>query len=154
MRTARWVLRMQMHTNLVASAVSVAGLLASGDWRTIPGEMASFKDGRTRYVLTLVGTAVSWQAAAVGLVRLIMRVSSLFANVTCTLALPLVPVFAVALFGDRMTGIKIVAMLMAVWGFLSYMYQHYIDARRRAGAENAECRVCATRTGSHAVLPA
>lgn len=153
-RTARWVLRMQMHTNLVASAVSVAGLLASGDWRTIPGEMASFKDGRTRYVLTLVGTAVSWQAAAVGLVRLIMRVSSLFANVTCTLALPLVPVFAVALFGDRMTGIKIVAMLMAVWGFLSYMYQHYIDARRRAGAENAECRVCATRTGSHAVLPA
>lgn len=153
-RTARWVLRMQMHTNLVASAVSVAGLLASGDWRTIPGEMASFKDGRTRYVLTLVGTAVSWQAAAVGLVRLIMRVSSLFANVTCTLALPLVPVFAVALFGDRMTGIKVVAMLMAVWGFLSYMYQHYIDARRRAGAENAECRVCATRTGSHAVLPA
>lgn len=153
-RTARWVLRMQMHTNLVASAVSVVGLLASGDWRTIPGEMASFKDGRARYVLTLVGTAVSWQAAAVGLVRLIMRVSSLFANVTCTLALPLVPVFAVALFGDRMTGIKIVAMLMAVWGFLSYMYQHYIDARRRAGAENAECRVCATRTGSHAVLPA
>lgn len=153
-RTARWVLRMQMHTNLVASAVSVVGLLASGDWRTIPGEMASFKDGRARYVLTLVGTAVSWQAAAVGLVRLIMRVSSLFANVTCTLALPLVPVFAVALFGDRMTGIKVVAMLMAVWGFLSYMYQHYIDARRRAGAENAECRVCATRTGSHAVLPA
>ncbi|XP_066380824.1 probable purine permease 11 [Miscanthus floridulus] len=150
-RTARWVLRMQMYTNLVASAVSVVGLLASGEWRTIPGEMASFKDGRARYVLTLVGTAVSWQAAAVGVVRLIMRVSSLFANVTCTLALPLVPVFAVVLFGDRMTGIKVVAMLMAVWGFLSYMYQHYIDGRR---AGNAECHVCATRARSDAVLPA
>jgi hypothetical protein len=142
---------MQMYTNLVASAVSVVGLLVSGDWRTIPGEMASFKDGRARYVLTLVGTAVSWQAAAVGLVRLIMRVSSLFANVTCTMALPLVPVFAVVLFGDKMTGIKVVAMLMAVWGFLSYMYQHYIDGRR---AGNAECHVCATRARSDAILPA
>jgi len=152
-RTLRWVLSMQMYTNLVASAVSVAGLLASGDWRTIPAEMAAFRDGRARYVLTLVGTAVSWQAAAVGMVRLIARVSSLFANVTGTLALPLVPVFAVALFGDRMTGIKIVAMLMAVWGFLSYAYQHYVDGRR---AENgkAECRVCAARGESDAVLPA
>jgi len=152
-RTLRWVLAMQMNTNLVASAVSVAGLLASGDWRTIPAEMAAFRDGRARYVLTLAGTAVAWQAAAVGMVRLIARVSSLFANVTGTLALPLVPVFAVALFGDRMTGIKIVAMLMAVWGFLSYAYQHYVDGRR---AENgkAECRVCAARGESDAVLPA
>jgi len=141
-RTLRWVLSMQMYTNLVASAVSVAGLLASGDWRTIPAEMAAFRDGRARYVLTLVGTAVSWQAAAVGMVRLIARVSSLFANVTGTLALPLVPVFAVALFGDKMTGIKVVAMLMAVWGFLSYVYQNYVDGRR---AGKAECCVCAAR---------
>jgi hypothetical protein len=150
-QTLRWVLSMQMYTNLVAAAVSVVGLMASGDWRTIPGEMAAFKDGRARYVLTLVGTAVSWQAAAVGMVRLIARVSSLFANVTATLALPLVPVFAVALFGDRMTGIKVVAMLMAVWGFLSYVYQHYVDGRR---AGRAECRVCAgagaARAGSDA----
>ncbi|XP_062226573.1 probable purine permease 11 isoform X2 [Phragmites australis] len=149
-RTLRWVLKMQLYTSLVASAVSVAGLFASWDWRTIPGEMASFKNGRARYVLTLVGTAVSWQAAAVGAVRLIARVSSLFANVTGTLALPLVPVFAVALFGDRMTGIKAVAILMAVWGFLSYVYQHYVDGRRG----KAVCRACAARTGSDAVLPA
>ncbi|PUZ48643.1 hypothetical protein GQ55_7G262200 [Panicum hallii var. hallii] len=150
-RTLRWVLSMQMYTNLVASAVSVAGLLASGDWRTIPAEMAAFKDGRARYVLTLAGTAVAWQAAAVGVVRLIARVSSLFANVTATLALPLVPVLAVALFGDRMTGIKVVAMLMAVWGFLSYVYQHYVDGRR---AGRTHCRVCAARAGSDEVLPA
>ncbi|CAL5015195.1 unnamed protein product [Urochloa decumbens] len=150
-RTLRWVLAMQMNTNLVASAVSVAGLMASGEWRKVPAEMAAFRDGKARYVMTLVGTAVAWQAAAVGVVRLIARVSSLFANVTATLALPLVPVFAVVLFGDRMTGIKVVAMLMAVWGFLSYVYQHYLDGRR---AGKAECRVCAARAGSDAVLPA
>ncbi|CAN6276738.1 unnamed protein product [Urochloa humidicola] len=155
-RTLRWVLAMQMNTNLVASGVSVAGLMASGEWRAVPAEMAAFRDGRARYVMTLAGTAVAWQAAAVGTVRIIARVSSLFANVTATLALPLVPVFAVVLFGDRMTGIKVVAMLMAAWGFLSYVYQHYLDARR---AGRPECRVCgcaaaAARAGNDEVLAA
>ncbi|OQU81708.1 hypothetical protein SORBI_3006G107100 [Sorghum bicolor] len=144
-RTTRWVLKVQMCTNLVATAVGVVGLFASGEWRTLPGEMAAFKNGRARYVLTLVGTAVCWQAAAVGTVRLTARVSSLFANVTGTVALPLVPVFAVVLFGDRMTGIKAVAMLMAVWGFLSYVYQHYLDGRRAAASgKGAECGVVCT----------
>ncbi|KAM0896543.1 hypothetical protein ACQ4PT_023126 [Festuca glaucescens] len=148
-RTFRWVLRMQLCTNLVASTVTVCRLFASGEWRTIPGEMAAFKDGRARYVATLVGTALSWQAMSVANLRLITRVSSLFANVTGTVALPLV--FAGVLFGDKMTGIKAVAMLMAVWGFLSY--QHYLDSRRAAmGKEGpAECRVCA---GGEAVLHA
>ncbi|KAL5216822.1 hypothetical protein ABZP36_008223 [Zizania latifolia] len=157
-RTLRWVLRVQVCTNLVAAAATVTGLFASGDWKTIPGEMATFKNGRARYVATLVGTAVSWQVMAVGALRLIVRVSSLFANVTGTLALPLVPVFAVVLFGDRMTGIKVVAMLMAVWGFLSYVYQHYIDGRRAAAGDEKgrepECRICAARAGSEQDSPA
>ncbi|KAM3370110.1 hypothetical protein ACQJBY_017782 [Aegilops geniculata] len=155
-RTLRWVLRVQMCTNFVAATVAVCGLLASGEWRTIPGEMAAFEDGRARYVATLVGTAVSWQAMSVATLRLITRVSSLFANVTGTVSLPLVPVFAVVLFGDRMAGIKAVAMLMAVWGFLSYVYQHYLDGRRAAamGGQGgaAECCVCKARAGGEAVL--
>uniref|UniRef100_A0ACD5YHU4 Uncharacterized protein n=1 Tax=Avena sativa TaxID=4498 RepID=A0ACD5YHU4_AVESA len=153
-RTFRWVLRVQMYTNVVASMVAVCGLFASGEWRTIPGEMAAFKEGRARYVATLVGMAVSWQAMAVASMRLIARVSSLFANVTGTVALPLVPVFAVILFGDKMTGIKAIAMLMAVWGFLSYMYQHYLDDRRVAMTKEGaiECRACAARAGGEAVL--
>ncbi|XP_062185996.1 probable purine permease 11 [Phragmites australis] len=157
-KTLRWVLKMQICTNVVASVVSVVALFASGEWRTIPGEMAAFKNGRAGYVGTLVGIAVGWQAATLGAVRLITRVSSLFANVTGTLALPLVPVFAVALFGDRMTGIKVVAVLMAVWGFLSYVYQHYLDDRRVATRKRrtaADCSVCAARIGaSQAVVPA
>ncbi|CAM0903125.1 unnamed protein product [Alopecurus aequalis] len=155
-RTFRWVLRVQLCSNIVASMMCVCGLFASGEWRTIPGEMAAFKDGRARYVATLVGMAVSWQAASVGSLRLITRVSALFAAVTGTVALPLVPVFAVVLFGDKMTGIKAVAMLMAVWGFLSYVYQHYLDGRQAAKGkeETAECSVCAARARGEAVLHA
>ncbi|KAL6882548.1 hypothetical protein ACP4OV_011238 [Aristida adscensionis] len=130
--TLRWVLMVQLCTDTVASAASVAGLFASGEWRTIRREMAGFKSGSAGYVATMAGVAVGWQASTLGAVRLITRASSLFANVSGTLALPLVPVFAVALFGDKMTGTKAVAMLMAVWGFLSYVYQHYLDDRRAA----------------------
>ncbi|CAO2200827.1 unnamed protein product [Urochloa humidicola] len=151
-RTPRWVLRVQMNSNLVASAVAVAGMFASGEWRTVPGEMEAYKGGAVRYVATLAGTAAAWQAALVGQIRLVARVSSLFANATGAVQLPLVPVFAVVLFGDRMTGVKVVAMLMAVWGFLSYAYQHHLDARRAAAEmDGVECSVCAARTESNAV---
>jgi hypothetical protein len=149
-RTLRCVLRMQLYKNLAASAVCAVGMFASGEWRTIPGDMSTFRNGRVRYVMT-----VAWQATAAGVVRLISRVSSLFANVTGTVALPLVPVFAVVLFGDRMTGVKAVAMLMALWGFLSYVYQHYLDGRCAAAGKGViECRVCAARAERDTVSPA
>ncbi|KAF8715093.1 hypothetical protein HU200_027645 [Digitaria exilis] len=133
-RTLRWVLKLQIYTNVAGSAVAVALLLATGEGRKVRGEAEGYRDGRGGYAATLVGIAVAWQVATLGMVRLITRASSLFANVTSTLGLPLVPIFAVPLFGDKMTGIKVVAMLMAVWGFLSYVYQHYLDDRRRAAA--------------------
>ncbi|TKW04992.1 hypothetical protein SEVIR_7G146700v4 [Setaria viridis] len=144
--TLRWVLTVEISTNAVATAVAAAALLASGQWRAIPGEAAAFEHGAAAYVATLAGVAVAWEAASLGTVRLIARASSLFANVTGTLDVPLVPVLAVAMFGDRMTGIKVVAMLMAVWGFLSYVYQHYLDDRRAAKRKG--------RSQAQAVVPA
>ncbi|CAM0901520.1 unnamed protein product [Alopecurus aequalis] len=150
-RTLRWAVRLQLWTNVVASLVPVCGMFASGEWKTIRGEVAAYKDGTARYVATVVGTAVAAQVGLIASLRLISRVSSLFANVTGTVALPLVPVFAVVLFGDKMTGIKVVALLMAVWGFLSYLYQHYIDGRRAASVATAsECSVCVARGRSEA----
>ena len=139
--------------------MSVAALLASGEWRAIPGEVAGFEGGRARYAATLAGIAVGWQAATLGAVRLITRVSSLFASVTSTVALPLVPIFAVVLFGDEMTGVKMVAMLIAVWGFLSYVYQHYLDDRRAAAGKEESARaegisVCAARMASQTIISA
>uniref|UniRef100_A0A7N2REB6 Uncharacterized protein n=1 Tax=Quercus lobata TaxID=97700 RepID=A0A7N2REB6_QUELO len=62
-----------------------------------------------------------------GMLGLIFEVSSLFSNVINTLALPVVPILAVILFHDKIDGVKVMALLLAIWGFLSYMYQHYLD---------------------------
>ncbi|XP_074566911.1 putative purine permease 11 isoform X1 [Curcuma longa] len=128
--TFRVVLEMQIYTSLTATCVAVVGLFASGEWRGLKGEMAGFEKGKVSYVMTLVWTGLSWQLASVGIVGLIFVVSSLFSNVISTLALPVVPVFAVIFFREKMDGIKVVAMLLAIWGFASYLYQDYLDYRR------------------------
>lgn len=128
------VLEMQIYTSLVATFASVIGLFSSGEWRSLHGEMEGFGKGRTSYVLTLVGTAVAWQVCSVGVVGLIFVVSSLFSNVISTLSLAITPLAAVVVFHDKMNGVKVIAMLLAIWGFSTYIYQNYLDdskARRR-----------------------
>ncbi|OAY80956.1 putative purine permease 11 [Ananas comosus] len=56
----------KIYTALVATCASVVGLFASGEWRSLKGEMEAYKTGTVSYVMTLVWTAVSWQVASVG----------------------------------------------------------------------------------------
>jgi len=125
------VLEMQFWSNTAAACVSVAGLFASGEWRGIAGEMAAYRKGEVAYAMTLAWTAVSWQLCTMGLMGLVAAVSSLFTNVISTVGTPLSPVIAVIFLGDRMDGVKLLAMLIAVWGLLSYVYQHYLDDRAK-----------------------
>ena len=80
---------------------------------------------------------------------LIFEVSSLFSNVIGTLALPIVPILAIVFFHDKINGVKFVALLLAVWGFLSYVYQHYLDDKKAKaeksdglGVSNSEVEIC------------
>jgi hypothetical protein len=67
--------------------------------------------------MTLNWTTVTWQISSVGI---------LFSNVIGTLTLLVVPILAVVFFHDKLDGAKVIA-LPAIWGFLSYIYQHYLD---------------------------
>jgi Purine nucleobase transmembrane transport len=121
------VLNMQIYTGLVATCTSVVSLFASSEWTGLKGEMDGFKSCKVSYIMTQAGTAVSWQVSSIGVLGLVFVVSSLFSNVISTLALPVVPVFAVIFFKDKMDVVKVIAMLIAIWGFASYVYQHYLD---------------------------
>ncbi|XP_068651237.1 probable purine permease 11 [Aristolochia californica] len=129
------VLEMQINTSVVATCTSIVGLFASGDWKILKGEMDGFTKGRLSYIMTLVWTAVSWQVCSVGVVGLIFVVSSLFSNVISTLAMPIVPIFAVIFFHDKMGAVKIMSLLLAIWGFTSYIYQHYLDDSKAKAAK-------------------
>ena len=141
------VLEMQIYTSLVATCASLIGLFASGEWRSLHGEMQGFGKGGVAYVMTLVFTAVAWQVCSVGVVGLIFVVSSLFSNVISTLSLAVTPIASVIVFHDSMNGVKIIAMLMAIWGFASYIYQNYLDESKARRAQTAT-NVTETRNDS------
>ncbi|TKY55539.1 purine permease 10 [Spatholobus suberectus] len=93
-------------------------------------EMKEFENGRVSYVMTLAWTAVTWQIAFIGMLGLIFEVSSLFSVVIGSLELTIAPILAVMVFHDKINGVKVIAFLLAIWGFLSYIYQHYLDDQK------------------------
>ncbi|XP_010449494.1 PREDICTED: probable purine permease 6 [Camelina sativa] len=127
--TFKVILDMATYPSLVATIAVVVGLFGSGGWKMLRMEMDEFELGKGSYVLIAIGSTISWQACLIGSIGLILEVSSLFSNVISTLCLPVVPVLAVLFFHDEMNGIKFIAMLLAMWGFVSYAYQHYVDER-------------------------
>ncbi|BAT75760.1 hypothetical protein VIGAN_01367500 [Vigna angularis var. angularis] len=143
------VLDMQIYPSFIATCACVVGLFASGEWKSLDEESKDYKKGIVSYVMTLLWTAVTWQISSVGMLGLIFEVSSLFSNVIGTLSLPIVPILAVIFFHDKVNGVKFIALLLAVWGFLSYVYQHYIDHKKAKtdksnglGVSLAEVEIC------------
>ncbi|XP_029125451.1 probable purine permease 11, partial [Cajanus cajan] len=124
------VLEMQLWTSFVASCVCIVGLFASGEGQGLKDEIRRFKAGREVYMLTLIGTALAWQICSVGVIGLIYLVSSLFSNVMSMMSLPLVPVAGIIFYHEQMGALKIVAMLLAILGFSSYIYQNYLDENK------------------------
>ncbi|KAK9077553.1 hypothetical protein SSX86_005890 [Deinandra increscens subsp. villosa] len=140
--TFRVVLDMQIYPSMVAACGSLVGLFASGEWTGLKMEMKDYRSGSVSYIMTLLWTAIAWQICSVGILGLIFEVSSLFTNVISTLGLPIVPVLAVMFFGDKMDGVKAIALVVAIWGSVSYVYQHYLDdlkLKTKATSGNRGC---------------
>ncbi|XP_010439889.1 PREDICTED: probable purine permease 9 [Camelina sativa] len=123
------VMEMIIYVSLVASCVGVVGLFASSEWNTLSNEMKNYKLGKVSYIMNLVWTAVTWQVFSIGGTGLIFELSSLFSNVISALGLPVVPILAVIIFHDKMNGLKVISMILAIWGFASYVYQQYLDEK-------------------------
>ncbi|GAB2296910.1 hypothetical protein Dimus_031012 [Dionaea muscipula] len=130
------VLDMVVYTLIVASVVMSVGLLASGEWKGVRKEMEEYELGRVSYMMNLIGTAVLWQVFQLGCIGLVFEVSSLFSNVVGTLGVPMTPVLAVIFLHDKMNGLKVVSMLLAIWGFISYAYQQYLDEKHFKSKDN------------------
>ncbi|KAK9667916.1 hypothetical protein RND81_13G020700 [Saponaria officinalis] len=132
------VVEMLIYPSIVATVASTAGLFISGEWSTLKGEYVAYDSGKVSYIMTLFWTAITWQTSYVGLLGLIFEVSSLFSNVISTLVSPLVPVFAVIFFHDKMNAVKINSLVLAFWGFLSYIYQQYLDDVNSNSTSNSD----------------
>ncbi|KAL0300609.1 UNVERIFIED_CONTAM: putative purine permease 10 [Sesamum radiatum] len=124
--------------SLAATCVVIVPLFISGEWSVLRNEMENFELGKVSYVIVLAMIAVAWQVCSIGAVGLIFEVSSLFTNVISTVGLPIVPILAAIFFHENMDGIKVTSIVLAVWGFASYVYQHYHNdsSESRIAGEN------------------
>ncbi|XVF27380.1 hypothetical protein REPUB_Repub14bG0102600 [Reevesia pubescens] len=113
--------------SLVASIVTLIGFFVSGDWKFLKTEMDGYELGKVSYIMTLIGTAIAWQVSIFAGVGLVFELSALFANVIAALGLPITPIAAIIVFHDKMSVIKGISMVLAIWGVISYVYQQYLD---------------------------
>lgn len=123
----RMILEILIYEGVVSSCAILVGLFASGDWKGLNKEMNDYELGKWSYIMTLVWIAILWQVFSIGTLGLIIEFSSLFSNVISAFGLPIIPVLAIFIFHDKMDGLKIISMLLAIWGVISYVYQNYLD---------------------------
>ncbi|KAI9127247.1 hypothetical protein K1719_001806 [Acacia pycnantha] len=126
-KSFKGIYELLVYQSLVACLATVIGLFGSGEFRGLRGEMEEYEMGKASYVLTLSFTAITWQVYALGCLSLIMEVSSLFSNAIGIVGLPIVPILAVLLLHDSMNGLKVISLVLAFWGIMSYVYQQYLD---------------------------
>jgi len=127
------VLELQIFISIVATVVCIIGLFVSGEFRDMQREAESFTTGKVAYYMTLIWCAIGWQFSSIGGVGLIFLVSSLFSNVISTVGFPIVPILSVGFFHDRMDALKIISMLLSIWGFVSYIFGGYLDSKPAVG---------------------
>lgn len=125
--TFKVVMDMIIYTSLVSTIATIVGLFASGEWSGLKNEMEGYEMGKASYFLNLTFTAILWQLFTVGCIGLILEVSSLFSNAISVLGVPVVPMLAVVFFHDKMNGVKVMSMVLAIWGIISYVYQQYLN---------------------------
>ena len=121
------VFEMVIYQSLVATSAAIVGLFTSGEWKGLSIEMEEFEPGKFSYAMTLIETAISSQFLVVSTIGLIFEVSSLFSNAINVLGLSVIPVPAVIFFHDKMDAIKAIVMALTIRGFVSYVYQCYLD---------------------------
>ncbi|XP_031256864.1 purine permease 21-like [Pistacia vera] len=115
------------YPSIVATCDALVGLFANGEWKSLSKEMELYELGKVAYVMTIVWATIAWQVFSVGLVGLIFEVSSLFCNSISILGFPIFPVLGVVFFHDKIDGVKVISMVLAIWGIVSYVYQQYLD---------------------------
>ncbi|GJN34607.1 hypothetical protein PR202_gb23285 [Eleusine coracana subsp. coracana] len=129
-RSFHVVLEQQAAVSLCAFAFTSAGLAATDGFGAMPREAAGFRHGESAYVNVIVWSAVTFQLGVLGGTGALFLASTVLAGVLNAVRVPLTSIAAVIWFHDPMSGFKILALLITVWGFASYMVGHSAAAKK------------------------
>ncbi|GJN30517.1 hypothetical protein PR202_gb18830 [Eleusine coracana subsp. coracana] len=141
------VMQIQATMGAAGSAVCLLGMAVTGDFRALPKEAAGFGLGETKYFLVFVFEAVSWQLFNLGIMGLIVCASSLLAGIMIAVLLPLSQVLAVVFLREKFDGTKGIALVLSLWGFVSYLYgENNANKKKKKKKRREEEAMRMTRT--------
>ncbi|CAA7015726.1 unnamed protein product [Microthlaspi erraticum] len=116
------VLEVQMVLCLLASIVSLVGMIIAGDFKALPKEAREFKLGEPLFYVVVVFSAVIWQGFFLGAIGLIFCASSLVSGIMISVLLPITEVLAVIFYHEKFQAEKGLSLALSLWGFVSYFY--------------------------------
>ncbi|KAF8776125.1 hypothetical protein HU200_003811 [Digitaria exilis] len=141
------VMQIQVVMGVTGTAVCLIGMAIAEDFQAMPREAAMFGLGETSYYVVLIFGAVSFQLFNLGTMGLIICSSSLLAGIMVALVLPLSEVLAVIFLREKFDGVKGIALVLSLWGFVSYLYgerEHKKVAEGNADMKSLTCPLVAT----------
>ncbi|KAK1367050.1 putative purine permease [Heracleum sosnowskyi] len=119
------VMEIQLVMCLFATLFCTVGMLINKDFEAMPREARNFELGETKYYVVLVCTAMMWQLFFLGVNGVILCGSSLLSGIIITVLLPVIEILAVIFYDEKFQAEKGVALVLSLWGFLSYFYGEF-----------------------------
>lgn len=72
--------------------------------------------------MVLVASAIIWQGFYLGIIGIIFCASSLLSGIVIAVLLPMTEILAVIFYHEKFQAEKGVALVLSLWGFISYFY--------------------------------
>uniref|UniRef100_A0A7N0UNP4 Probable purine permease n=1 Tax=Kalanchoe fedtschenkoi TaxID=63787 RepID=A0A7N0UNP4_KALFE len=116
------VMEVQLVMCFFATLFCTVGMVVNKDFQAIPREAREYGLGEVNYYLVVVWSAIVWQCFFLGAIGVIFCASSLFSGVVISALLPFTEILAVIIFKEKFQAEKGVALVLSLWGFVSYFY--------------------------------
>ncbi|KAF8718117.1 hypothetical protein HU200_025602 [Digitaria exilis] len=136
------VMQIQVVMGAAGTVLCLGGMAMAEDFQAIPREAAMFGLGETNYYFLLISGAVLWQLSNLGIMGLIICSSPLLAGIMIALVLPLSELLAVVFLHEKFDGVKGIALVLSLWGFVSYLYGEGTHKKVPVGSEDLESTSC------------
>ncbi|BAT81899.1 Purine permease [Vigna angularis] len=116
------VMEIQLVMCFFATLFCTLGMLINNDFKVISREAKDYELGESKYYVVLVGSAIMWQFFFLGAIGVIFCSSSLFSGIIIAAFLPVTEVLGVIVYKENFEAEKGVALVLSLWGFVSYFY--------------------------------
>ncbi|XP_057442494.1 purine permease 1-like [Lotus japonicus] len=133
--TYHLVMEIQLVMCFFATLFCTVGMIINNDFKVIPREAREYELGETKYYIVLVWSAIMWQFFFLGAIGVIFCASSLLSGITIAAILPVTEVLAVIIYKENFQAEKGLALVLSLWGFVSYFYGEFEEARKKKEIE-------------------